>query len=112
MSSFLLIPVLIYKRYQYYFNNENPNKDDNGGRVVAETLQNHGVKYIFTLPGGHISPIIVAAKNLGIRIVDVRNEANAVFAADSISRLSNNIGVAVVTAGPGLTNTITAVKNA
>ena len=45
-------------------------------------------------------------------MVDVRHEATAVFAADAISRLSNGIGVAAVTAGPGLTNSITAIKNA
>ena len=45
-------------------------------------------------------------------MVDVRNEANAVFAADAASRLTGNVGVAVVTAGPGVTNTVTAMKNA
>lgn len=49
---------------------------------------------------------------MGIRVVDVRHEVNAVFAADAVARLSGKIGVAAVTAGPGLTNTITAVKNA
>ena len=48
----------------------------------------------------------------GIRIIDTRHEVNAVFAADAVARLSGNIGVAAVTAGPGLTNTITAIKNA
>jgi acetolactate synthase-like protein len=49
---------------------------------------------------------------MGIRVVDVRHEVNAVFAADAVARLSGTIGVAAVTAGPGLTNTITAIKNA
>ena len=49
---------------------------------------------------------------MGIRVIDVRHESTAVFAADSISRLSGTIGVAAVTAGPGLTNSITAIKNA
>ncbi len=53
-----------------------------------------------------------ASEKLGIRIVDVRHEVNAVFAADAVARLSGSIGVAAVTAGPGLTNTITAIKNA
>ena len=48
----------------------------------------------------------------GIRIIDTRHEVNAVFAADAVARLRGNIGVAAVTAGPGLTNTITAIKNA
>ena len=82
-----------------------------GGSIVAETLVQHDVKFIFTLCGGHISPILVACKEKGIRVVDVRHEATAVFAADAVSRLSPAIGVAAVTAGPGLTNTLTAVKN-
>lgn len=64
------------------------------------------------MSGGHISPILCASEKLGIRIVDVRHEVNAVFAADAVARLSGTIGVAAVTAGPGLTNTITAIKNA
>lgn len=84
----------------------------NGGELVAEVLQSHGVKYIFTLSGGHISPIIVASEKLGIRIVDTRHEVAAVFAADAVARMSGTVGVAAVTAGPGLTNTVTAVKNA
>ena len=83
-----------------------------GGERVAAALQAHGVRFLFTLCGGHISPILAAAKALGIRIVDVRDEATAVFAADAAARLSGLPGVAAVTAGPGLTNTITALKNA
>ncbi|CAN8004576.1 unnamed protein product, partial [Ixodes hexagonus] len=74
--------------------------------------QAHDVKFIFTLTGGHISPILVAAEREGIRVVDTRHEVSAVFAADAVARLSGGIGVAAVTAGPGLTNTVTAVKNA
>jgi thiamine pyrophosphate-dependent acetolactate synthase large subunit-like protein len=84
----------------------------NGGRIIAEVLQRHGVRFLFTLCGGHISPIFVEAENLGIRVIDTRHEANAVFAADAVGRLTGIPGVAAVTAGPGLTNTITAVKNA
>lgn len=84
----------------------------NGGEIIAKVLQNHGVKFLFTLCGGHISPIFVSAQKIGIRVVDTRHEVNAVFAADAVSRLTGVPGVAAVTAGPGLTNTITAVKNA
>eukprot|EP00755_Sulcionema_specki_P003335 Sspe_Gene.3550::Locus_1178_Transcript_1_1_Confidence_1.000_Length_2517::g.3550::m.3550/K11259/ILVBL; acetolactate synthase-like protein len=84
----------------------------NGGELVAKVLKSHGVKFVFTLIGGHVSPIIVASEEEGIRVVDVRHEATAVFAADAVSRLSGIPGVAVVTAGPGVTNTLTAVKNA
>jgi len=83
-----------------------------GGDRVAQALLAHGVRSIFTLCGGHISPILTAAKQRGIRIVDVRDEATAVFAADATARLSGLPGVAAVTAGPGISNTITALKNA
>jgi acetolactate synthase-1/2/3 large subunit len=83
-----------------------------GGERVAEALQAHGVRCIFTLCGGHISPILSASKARGIHIVDVRDEATAVFAADATARLSGLPGVAAVTAGPGISNTITALKNA
>lgn len=84
----------------------------NGGEIIATVLKNHGVKFLFTLCGGHISPIFVSAQKNGIRVIDTRHEVNAVFAADAVARLTGVPGVAAVTAGPGLTNTITAVKNA
>ncbi len=84
----------------------------NGGDLVGQVLEKQGVRFLFTLCGGHISPILVGAKKLGIRVVDVRHEVDAVFAADAVFRLTGVPGVAAVTAGPGVTNTITAVKNA
>ncbi len=84
----------------------------NGGEWIAEVLAANGVRFLFTLCGGHISPILVGCKRKGIRVVDVRDEKNAVFAADAASRLTGVPGVAAVTAGPGVTNTITAIKNA
>ena len=84
----------------------------NGGELVAEVLGRHGVRTLFTLCGGHISPILVACKRAGIRVIDTRDEAAAVFAADAVSRLRGVPGVAAVTAGPGVTNTMTAVTNA
>ena len=84
----------------------------NGGSIVADILHRHGVRFLFTLCGGHISPILVGAKARGIRVIDVRHEVTAVFAADAVSRLTGIPGVAAVTAGPGVTNTITAIKNA
>lgn len=83
-----------------------------GGELVAQVFKSHGIENIFTLPGGHVSPIVVASDKLKIRVVDVRHEATAVFAADASARISGIPGVAVVTAGPGLTNTVTAIKNA
>jgi acetolactate synthase-1/2/3 large subunit len=83
-----------------------------GGDHIAEVLKAQGVQFLFTLCGGHISPILVGCKQRGIRVIDVRHEATAVFAADAVARLTGVPGVAAVTAGPGATNTMTAVKNA
>ncbi|MCU0803517.1 MAG: thiamine pyrophosphate-binding protein [Burkholderiales bacterium] len=83
-----------------------------GGDRVAAALEAQAVPVVFTLCGGHISPILTASKARGIRVLDCRDEATAVFAADAFARLTGLPGVAAVTAGPGLTNTITALKNA
>ena len=91
---------------------KHPSAPAHGGERVAAALEAYGVRWIFTLCGGHISPILVAAKRRGIRIVDTRDEVTAVFAADAAARLTGTPGVAAVTAGPGITNTITALKNA
>ena len=84
----------------------------NGGDRIADVLRAHRVPFLFTLCGGHISPILVAAKARGVRVIDTRDEATAVFAADAVARLTGVPGVVAVTAGPGVTNTITALKNA
>lgn len=86
--------------------------EQHGGDIVGEVLARHGVGHVFTLCGGHISPILVGAKARGIDIVDVRDEKNAVFAADAVARMTGICGVAAVTAGPGVTNAMTALKNA
>ena len=83
-----------------------------GGALLGETLAARGVKQLFTLCGGHISPILIGAKAKGIDVVDVRDEVSAVFAADAVARMTGIPGVVAVTAGPGVTNTVTAVKNA
>ena len=83
-----------------------------GGDMVAKVLSAQGVKAVFCLCGGHISPILVGCKRAGIHVLDARHEGTAVFAADAASRITGVPGVAVVTAGPGVTNTVTAVKNA
>lgn len=80
--------------------------------MAAHVLQAHGVKTVFTLTGGHIAPILTGSEELGIRVVDVRHEVTAAFAADATSRVTGKVGVCCVTAGPGLSNTVTAVKNA
>lgn len=83
-----------------------------GGSLAGERLKAHGVSHIFTLCGGHISPLLVGAQDHGVQVIDVRDEASAAFAADAMSRMTGIPGVVAVTAGPGVTNTITAVKNA
>ncbi len=83
-----------------------------GGAHVAEVLAGFEVPFLYTLCGGHISPILVESEKRGIRVVDVRDERNAVFAADATARLTGIPGVVAVTAGPGVTNSITAIKNA
>lgn len=82
------------------------------GDIIGRVLREQGVRFIFTLCGGHISPILIGAKNEGIQVVDVRDEVNAVFAADAVGRITGVPGVAAVTAGPGVTNSLTALKNA
>lgn len=83
-----------------------------GGDEVAKVLLEQGVRQVYVLIGGHVSPIVVGCNQAGIKCIDVRDEVTTVFAADATSRITGIPGVAIVTAGPGLTNTITAVKNA
>ncbi len=83
-----------------------------GGDRLGVALAALGARTLYTLCGGHIAPILVGAKRAGIRVVDVRDEASAVFAADATARLGGGLGVAAVTAGPGVTNAVTAVTNA
>ncbi|XP_009075060.1 PREDICTED: acetolactate synthase-like protein, partial [Acanthisitta chloris] len=78
-----------------------PSSPRHGGELVAEVLKAHGVKFLFTLPGGHISPVLVACEKVGIRVVDTRHEATAVFAADAVSRLSEGCRGAHVGSGQG-----------
>ncbi|NOQ85075.1 MAG: thiamine pyrophosphate-binding protein, partial [Myxococcales bacterium] len=85
---------------------------EDGGAIIGRVLAARGVKQLFTLCGGHISPILVGAEANDIKVVDVRDEVSAVFAADAVARMTGVPGVVAVTAGPGVTNTITAVKNA
>ncbi|MDX1615498.1 MAG: thiamine pyrophosphate-binding protein [Candidatus Promineifilaceae bacterium] len=83
-----------------------------GGELVARTLAAQGVQTIYTLCGGHIAPVYDGCLNHEIAILDFRHEQAAAHAADAHARLTRNIGVAVVTAGPGVTDAVTAVANA
>jgi acetolactate synthase I/II/III large subunit len=79
---------------------------------IARFLKARGVDRIFGLQGGHIQPIWDHAAQLGIRIIDVRHEVAAVHMAHAHAELTGELGVAMVTAGPGVTNTVTGVANA
>ena len=61
----------------------------NVGDIIGQVLREQGVKFLFALCGGHISPILTGANKEGIRIIDVRDEVNAVFAADAVGRLTD-----------------------
>jgi len=83
-----------------------------GGQVVVQTLRRFGVTAAFTLHGGHLDSIYQAARDAGIRIVDTRHEQGAGFAASAYARSTGTLGVAMVTAGGGVTNIVSAVANA
>ena len=83
-----------------------------GGRLAAQALAAEGVDAIFTLSGGHVLPIYEGCRLEGLRVIDVRHEQSAGHAAEAWGRARRACGVAVVTAGPGVTGTVTAVANA
>ncbi len=79
---------------------------------IARFLKQRGVDRVFGLQGGHIQPIWDHVARLGIRIIDVRDEGAAVHMAHAHAELTGGLGVAMATAGPGVTNTVTAIANA
>jgi len=83
-----------------------------GGELVARSLAAHGVSHLFGLSGGHIDPAWSAAPRHGIRVVDVRHEAAAAYAAEGWALATGEPGVCIVTAGPGLTNAVTGLATA
>jgi len=83
-----------------------------GGRLVSRALARHGVTHLFTLCGGHIQAIYDGCLDDGIRVVDVRHEQTAGHAADGYARVTGKPGVCAVTAGPGVTDVVTAAANA
>ncbi|MFO0742682.1 MAG: thiamine pyrophosphate-binding protein [Labilithrix sp.] len=83
-----------------------------GGRLVAQALKRHGTTHLFTLCGGHIQAIYDGCLDEGIRVVDVRHEQTAGHAADGYARVTGRPGVCAVTAGPGVTDVVTAIANA
>ena len=83
-----------------------------GGEMLVRVLERQGIREFFALHGGHVDPIFQAAHNHGIRLIDVRHEQAAGHAADGLARTTGRPGVAVVTAGPGVTDVVTAITNA
>jgi len=83
-----------------------------GAKLVANALVEKGIEKIFTLSGGHITPIYQHLADTDIEMFDTRHEQSAVFMAEAYGRLTRKPGVAMVTAGPGFTNALTPVANA
>ncbi len=83
-----------------------------GGCLAVRALKNEGVKCIFALSGGHVDPMFQGCLDEGIRLIDVRHEQAATFAADAWARVTGEPGVAIVTAGPGVTNSLTGIWHA
>jgi acetolactate synthase-1/2/3 large subunit len=83
-----------------------------GGQLAAGALKAAGVDTLFTLPGGHIMPLLDACPAAGIRVVDVRHEGAATLAAEGWALATGRPGVATVTAGPGFTNSLTGLVDA
>lgn len=85
---------------------------DSVAALVAKSLKARGVERVFTLCGGHIMPIFMRLDAEGIEIIDVRDERAAVHMAQAHAEVTGQLGVALVTAGPGMTNAITGIANA
>jgi acetolactate synthase-1/2/3 large subunit len=83
-----------------------------GGRLVARRLKAHGVSRLFTLSGGHLFSIYDGCREEGIEIVDVRHESTAAFAAEGWAKVTREPGVCALTAGPGVTNGMSAMASA
>src|SRR4028118_646029 len=83
-----------------------------GGGLVAKALKRHGTTHLFTLCGGHIQAIYDGCLDEEIRVVDVRHEQTAGHAADGYARVTGRPGVCAATAGPGVTDTVTAGASA
>jgi acetolactate synthase-1/2/3 large subunit len=83
-----------------------------GGRLIARRLKAHGVSRLFTLSGGHLFSIYDGCREEGIEIVDVRHEQTAAFAAEGWAKVTREPGVCALTAGPGVTNGMSAMASA
>jgi acetolactate synthase-1/2/3 large subunit len=82
------------------------------GHRGAQTLRAHDVDTLFTLNGGHLWPLYYGCADAGIRLVDTRHEQTAAFAAEGWAKVTRRVGVAALTAGPGVTNGVSAITTA
>jgi acetolactate synthase-1/2/3 large subunit len=89
-----------------------PSTQIHGGRLIARRLKAHGVTKLFTLSGGHLFSVYDGCRAEGIDIVDVRHEQAAAFAAEGWAKVTREPGVAALTAGPGVTNGMSAMAGA
>src|SRR5437763_862098 len=83
-----------------------------GGRLVSAALKAHGVSHLFTLSGGHLFSIYDGCRHDGIAIIDTRHEQSAAFAAEGWAKATRQPGVCALTAGPGVTNGMSALASA
>ena len=83
-----------------------------GGKLAADAIIDHGIEYVFTISGGHITPIYQYLEGSNVILFDTRHEQAACFMAEAMGRLTKKPGVALVTAGPGFTNALSAIANA
>ena len=86
--------------------------DGHAGQQTVAALQEYGIDTMFTLNGGHVWPFYEAARDRGMRVIDTRHEQSATFAAEAYAKLTRRPGLAVLTAGPGVTNGVSAVTSA
>ncbi len=86
--------------------------DAHGGRLAVEVLRQHDVDTIFTLSGGHLFVLYDGAVQAGVNLVDVRHEQTATFAAEGFAKVTRRLGCAALTAGPGVTNGVSALTAA
>src|SRR5215813_12891926 len=86
--------------------------EGHGGDLALAALRAYGAPAMFTLSGGHVFPLYDAAHKAGFPLYDVRHEQSAVFAAEAVAKLRRRPGLAVLTAGPGVTNGISGLTSA
>ncbi len=83
-----------------------------GGQLVARRLKSYGIDRLFTLSGGHLFSIYDGCRTEGVELIDVRHEQTAAFAAEGWAKVTRSIGACALTAGPGVTNGVSAMASA